>query len=668
MIMTNLYFFCFLGAVQEVCGFSKPRNFHLLGRSSEVNTIGADCKCRLTERVMFDEVQDLLIKRRVVEKNEATSHLKMTLPGVMETLSFPENGSIVFKKGERSDGLYFVEAGVFECVNGDGNVVATLNEGELFGELGILLAEPRALTVRSACPNAKVWFVNAKAYNLLSQIVDDSPAVQTSLEVEYKDYMDFRAKRKSIQSFKPFRKQLSKYEIEQVAQTLRREFFEAGQDVVVQGSDDSVMNMYFLDSGSFEVYDADTGNVLMTYNTTNGYFGELAFFLNQPRAKSIRASSRGSLFLLSRKDLFKIVDEGIFEDEFLSLLADQYRDKGLFEKYEQVLEYLEFKSRPKKKPVSLHSTVAIVAAGSYLTAYQSFFRPGLDKDGFLRFFDFYQLLSIDACHQIQLSVALLALAGIMGYFRIPPNAPAARRLPFVLAALTNVFFALVITSSLNGLPAEYWFFDAFSNAGKAAIGLVFFIEEYFLILSFDNAISGPTAGMAATPGATDRATNIIFAALIYFFVNAAEIPLVAPMFFSDISSYQSSMSAALETAGLPALNFHTFATAVGFGSFLQLVATFQFEKKISETVGLIAFVTLFVVFNCDAILSTYKIIARPELLPIIENTHNYLPNLLSENHLFETILGVTGLVVANAIRKAVTMDKKSGPLLRTTKF
>eukprot|EP00980_Cylindrotheca_fusiformis_P014274 scaffold3791_cov137-Cylindrotheca_fusiformis.AAC.1 len=667
-MMMGLLFICFLVAVQDVCGFSTPRSFHHLGQRSEANAVGENSRSRLMESVIDEEVQDLLNKRRAVEKNDVTSDLKTILPAVMETVSFPETGSIVFKKGDRSNGLYFVQAGIFECINNDGNVAATLNEGDLFGELGIFLAEPRALTVRSASPDAKVWFVNAKAYNLLSQLMGHSPAGIANLEDDYEEYMDFRAKRKAIQSFKAFRKQLNSNEIDQVAQTLRRESVEAGQDVVIQGSEDSSMKMYFLDSGTFEVYDADTRNVLMTYNSTTGYFGELAFFLNRPRAKSIRATSPGSLFLLSREDLFKIVDEEIFEDEFLSLLAGQYRDAGLIEKYEQVLEYLEFKSRPKKKPVSLHSTVSIVAAGSYLTAYQSFFHPGLDKDGFLQIFDFYQPLSVDHCHEIQVSVALLAVAGVMGYFRIPPNAPAARRLPFTLAALSNVFFALVLCSSLNALPAEYWLFDAFSDAGKAAIGLAYVIEGYFLISSFDNAISGSEAGMAATPGAKDRATNVFFAALIYFFVNAAQIPLVAPIFFSDISSYQSSMSAAFEIVGLPGLDFHSFATAVGFVSFLQLVATFQFEKKISETGGLVAFVTLFVVFNCDAILATYKTVARPELLPIIENTNNYLPNIISENHLFEAILGITGVVVANAIRKAVTMDEKPKPLLRITKF
>eukprot|EP00980_Cylindrotheca_fusiformis_P019143 scaffold6486_cov96-Cylindrotheca_fusiformis.AAC.7 len=353
-----LFFIYFLVAVHEASGFSTPRIFHVFGRRSEANLVATNSNSCLMERDMDDEIQDLLNKRRVVETNKATSHLKSSLPGVMETVSFPESGSIVFRKGDRSSGLYFVEAGIFECVNCEGNVVAVLNEDDLFGELEIFFAEPRELTVRSASPGSNVWFVNVEAYNLLSQVMGDSPAVHGNLEDEYKDSMDFRAKRRAIQSFKPLRKHLSSDEIDRVAQILAREFFEAGQDVVMQGSEDGLMYMYFLDSGTFEAYDADTGNVVSTYSTTRtGYFGELAFFLDRPRSKSIRASTPGSLLVLSRTDLFKIVNKEIVDDDFLSLLKDKYREASLADKCKQLAEYLKNKSRNQSVSIPLYQSL-----------------------------------------------------------------------------------------------------------------------------------------------------------------------------------------------------------------------------------------------------------------------------------------------------------------------
>eukprot|EP00550_Attheya_septentrionalis_P006951 CAMPEP_0198295294 /NCGR_PEP_ID=MMETSP1449-20131203/26992_1 /TAXON_ID=420275 /ORGANISM="Attheya septentrionalis, Strain CCMP2084" /LENGTH=655 /DNA_ID=CAMNT_0043995557 /DNA_START=186 /DNA_END=2154 /DNA_ORIENTATION=- len=617
-----------------------------------------------TDRVGADtdpdgKMQELLNKRKVVEMNPSTSHLASTLPVVMETELYPEAGTIIFEKGDKSNGLYFVKKGVFECVDDAGTVVRELEEGDLFGEIGIFLTESRALTVRSATSGASLWFVAKDGYNLISQLhgVADVADMTSKLQGNYENYMDFRSKRIAVQSFNAFRKKLTKDEIDRVAQRLIRLSFEKGQTVAKQGTKMATTDMFFIDSGTFEVYDDDTGKVLKTYNSANQYFGELSFFLDRPRAKSIRASSSGTLLALSRGNFFDVVDEDIFEDEFLSLLANQYRDAGLLDKTAQVLDYLEAKSRPKKKPVSLHSTVAIVASGSYLSAYQPFFHPGFDKDGFVRFFDFSQPFSIEICHQIQFSVGLMAVAGIMGYFRIPPSAPDARRLTFTLATLANIFFALTMSSSLNALPEGYWLFDAFSDGGTAVIGLSYLIETYFMIAAFDNAISGSDAGMDSIPGGMERASNICFASLIYFAVTTGQVALVAPIFFSDLASYQGSMSTAFEAVSLPALNFHSFATAVGFVSFLQLLATLQFKKKISEIGGLLGLVALFVVFNCDAVVAFCKIVLLPDLLPTIANSNNYLPNMMAQNHLVELGLGITGLVVLNAIRKSIMMDE-----------
>jgi len=324
---------------------------------------------------------------------------------------------------------------------------------------------------------------------------------------------------------------------------------------------------------------------------------------------------------------------------------------GIADLKTKAIRFLETKSRTKRKPVSMHSTISTIAAGSYLTAYLPFLHPGLDHDGFLQIFDFYQPLSIQACHQIQFGVDMLALSGILGYFRIPPKSPPARRLPFTLATFANVFFALTLSSSLNALPEGYWYFDAFSGPGMGLIAAAFFGTAMSMISSLDNAISGPSKGLQACPGGMNRGTNILFASLIFFFVNGAQVPLVAPMFFSNLEAYQQSMSAAFESVGMAALDFHSFATAAGFVSFLSLVATLQFEKKISQTTGLFSFLSLFLVFNCDAIIATYKTMVCPDLLPILESSNFYISNIIAENHLIEGGAIFTGLVVLNAVRK-----------------
>ena len=162
-----------------------------------------------------------------------------------------------------------------------------------------------------------------------------------------------------------------------------------------------------------------------------------------------------------------------------------------------------------------------------------------------------------------------------------------------------------------------------------------------------------TRALAATPGAMTPVSNVLCTLMIYLFVFGAQVPLVAPILFSDAPTFQAAMTPAFEQVGMPALNFHSFATAVGFVSFLQLVATFQFEKKITQWQGFVGFALLFVGFNCDAIVATYKTVCLPQVLPIMELSNNYLPDMLAQNHLSEATAGLTASVIATGNRKAV---------------
>jgi hypothetical protein len=62
-------------------------------------------------------------------------------------------GQIIFRQGESGDCAYFIQSGEVEMIrqeNGAENVIATLSEGEYFGEKALISSAPRSATIRAA--------------------------------------------------------------------------------------------------------------------------------------------------------------------------------------------------------------------------------------------------------------------------------------------------------------------------------------------------------------------------------------------------------------------------------------------------------------------------------------------------------------------------------------
>ena len=78
-----------------------------------------------------------------------------------------KSGQDIVRQGEAADALYFLDDGICDVFDRDGEQVNEMREGQYFGEYGIIAGEPRLTTVRA---RGRVVAYRMKADDFLAQI------------------------------------------------------------------------------------------------------------------------------------------------------------------------------------------------------------------------------------------------------------------------------------------------------------------------------------------------------------------------------------------------------------------------------------------------------------------------------------------------------------------
>ncbi len=201
-------------------------------------------------------------------------------------------GRSVVVQGEPGTELFLVRSGRLEIVRvgpGGETPVGTLHRGQLFGEIALLTAGPRAATVRTTEPSELFVLDKGTFDRLLAERVDVAPVREALLSVE------------AIRALGPFA-HLDEQDAALIAGHATWENYPPKTAIVRQGREGDAF--YVLASGQVEVIE-DRRKVRTM--GPGAFFGEVALLLDIPRTATVRSITPVRLLRLDRDGFEQVV-------------------------------------------------------------------------------------------------------------------------------------------------------------------------------------------------------------------------------------------------------------------------------------------------------------------------------------------------------------------------
>ncbi|MEK6540193.1 MAG: cyclic nucleotide-binding domain-containing protein, partial [Deltaproteobacteria bacterium] len=238
-------------------------------------------------------------------------------------------GEFVFKEGDSGDSIYIINSGEVEIISRDrrGNDVAlaTLKEGDFFGEFGFFSNARREASVRAKSPVSLLEIVKKD----IADIIERHRRVAGVIFDFYKERVVDR-----LMALSPVFEPLTPGDRKVILARLTSSKYESGATIVRQG--DIGDTMYLIKEGKVRVWlnDLLKGNIEVTTLGEGDFFGEIALATSRPRVANVTATTDTELVLFSRpmiKDILaKYPDiKKIMEDVIKARVTDVIKVKGL---------------------------------------------------------------------------------------------------------------------------------------------------------------------------------------------------------------------------------------------------------------------------------------------------------------------------------------------------
>lgn len=199
-------------------------------------------------------------------------------------------GSKIVTEGEPGDDFYLIEDGEVNCTKRNGTDeqhLLTLKRGDYFGEMALMLDEPRHATVTATRPT-KCFAISSHDFSRLFGPLRDLIQQQMRMRIL-----------KSV----PLLSHLDDQVLDKLADAMRIQLFEKGKYVVKEG--DKGSRFYIISAGAARVTkNTPSGEEELGVLNANEFFGERALLSAEPRQANVVASEALECLVLDR-DSFK---------------------------------------------------------------------------------------------------------------------------------------------------------------------------------------------------------------------------------------------------------------------------------------------------------------------------------------------------------------------------
>ncbi|CAE7039091.1 PRKG1 [Symbiodinium sp. CCMP2592] len=300
-----------------------------------------DCRAVLEKNVPTDclrpekVTQDISSQRlRFLAKVKLFQRLPLEQHGVLasacQVVDFDDE--VIIRQGEEGDELFVIQEGEAEVLLGDTPV--NLRPGDYFGETALLRDEPRAATVRAKGPLKALSISRQKFVELGLRDKLDFPqrkAVGGGMgnHVEVKEptpksdserqlMANALKKNTNLQSLVD----LDRTRINAIIDVAWKQEVPKGTRLITEG-DLNADYFYIVQSGLFSISIADQqdGTALGSIGP-GGSFGELALIYFAPRAATVEATEKATVWVIDRGNFKKILAKSAdeLEGEYLKLL------------------------------------------------------------------------------------------------------------------------------------------------------------------------------------------------------------------------------------------------------------------------------------------------------------------------------------------------------------